>query len=39
VFHGKDRLTVKEGSEGLEEALAAAGWAREALDWTLWREG
>ena len=37
VFSGRERLTVKEGTSGFEEALRAAGWMPEALDWTLWK--
>ena len=38
VFFGKDRLSIKEGADGLDEALSAAGWTKEMLDWVLWRQ-
>ena len=38
VFPERERLTLKEGTEGLDGALEAAGWMREALDWVLWKD-
>ena len=32
VFPERERLTLKEGTEGLDGALEAAGWMREALE-------
>ena len=37
ILADRERLTLKEGAKGFEEALRAAGWLPEALDWTLWR--
>ena len=37
VFCGRERLTIKEGAAGFEDALRNAGWLPEALDWTLWK--
>ncbi len=38
VFYGKERLTIREGAEGFADALARAGWMREALDWVIWKD-
>lgn len=37
VFAGQERLTLKDGAKGRGDALRAAGWLPEALDWTLWK--
>ena len=37
VFGGRERLTIREGARGFEDALREAGWLPEALDWTLWK--
>ena len=38
LFPEKERLTIREGAEDLSDALSAAGWTREALDWVMWKD-
>ena len=39
VFREQKRLRLREGTQGLEAELSAAGFYPDALEWTLWPEG
>jgi ATP-dependent Lhr-like helicase len=38
VYADRNRLALREGTEGCEAALQNAGFEREMLDWILWRQ-
>ena len=39
VFREQKRLRLREGTQGLEAELSAAGFYPDALEWALWPEG
>ena len=39
LFPERERLTLRDLPDALDEPLARAGFTREALEWVLWRQG